>query len=681
MLVSWKWLSRYVELPPDRETLEARLSMSGLNHEGTITPAENGDLEPDDVCIDLEVTSNRGDCLGHIGVAREIAVLYDRQLNVPDPEIAEAGGGVDSLLAVDNQFVDACPRYTARVIEGVTIGPSPDWMRRALQAVGIGVVNNVVDATNFVLMECGQPLHAFDYDKLHDKRILVRPAAAGETITAIDHRQYTLDASMCVIADAKRACAVAGVMGGAETEVTDATSNLVIESAIFTPLSVRRTARSLKLHSPSSYRFERRVDPSGVDWASRRVCELILQSGGGKLAAGVIDTAPQTPPRDPIVLRLSQLERLLGISIPAETVDRILTALGCQGAGKVSAGSGAYTPPSWRHDLTREADLIEEVARIHGYDKIPEDSSIPVTPSSKRVFDAATERIRSVLVAAGISEAMTPSVVTQKLDKSLSPWTDRPPLTTQTAMLKGAKTLRRTLLPSLLQARANNWSAASLEADLFEIAHIYVPGESGTELPEELYAVGMAVGGDFFRAKGVVELLCQSLGIGQPLAVTPCDAAGFVPGQIVRLRVGESQLGYLGVVDPQTLKQWKLPGPVIVAELSIPALLELAHLVPQQQLVSMFPIVERDLNFVMKETVRWNELENVVRSAVGEPLKSVMYRETYRDAAKDGKDRKRVLLTVQLQRHDATLSGDEADAMVQRVIDHCKKQLDAELLG
>jgi len=681
MLVSWKWLSRYVELPADREALESRLSMSGLNHEATLMPGDNDDLEPDDFCIDLEVTSNRGDCLGHIGVAREIAVLYDRELKLPNPQVSVSGTKVDSLLAVENLFTDACPRYSARLIQGVKIGPSPDWMQRALKAIGIGVVNNVVDATNYVMMECGQPLHAFDYDKLVDKKIVVRPAHAKETITAIDHRQYELDASMCVIADGKKACAVAGVMGGADSEVTESTKNLVIEAAVFIPLSVRRTARQLKLHSPSSYRFERRVDPAGVDWASRRVCDLIIQAAGGQLADGVIDTAPEVPPRDPVVLRLSQLERLLGIEIPAETVDRILTALGCSNSGKVSVGSGAYTPPSWRHDLTREADLIEEVARIHGYDKIPEDSSIPVTPSSKRLFDAATERIRTVLVSAGISEAMTPSVVTKKLDASLSPWTERPALTTQTAMLKGAKTLRRTLLPSLLQARANNWAAASLHADLFEIAHIYVPSESGTELPEELYAVGFAVGSDFFQAKGIVELLCHSLGIDDMVSVQPCERVGFVPGQVVGLSLGDSQLGYLGVVEPKMLKQWKLPAPVIVAELSIAALLEKAQLVPQQQLVSMFPIIERDLNFVMKETVRWNELENLVRSAVGEPLKAVMYRETYRDQEKDGRDKKRILLTVQLQRDDATLSGDEADAMVQSVIDHCKEKLGAELLG
>ncbi|MDV6032723.1 MAG: phenylalanine--tRNA ligase subunit beta [Phycisphaera sp. RhM] len=681
MLVSWKWLSRYVDLPADREQLETRLSLSGLNHEGTETPSENPALSPDDVCIDLEVTSNRGDCLGHLGVAREISVLYNTELRVPSPTLETCKTDVRSLLSVENEFTEACPRYTARVIQGVKVGPSPDWMQAALASVGIGVVNNVVDATNYVLMECGQPLHAFDYANIADKKIIVRPARAKESITAIDHRQYELDPTMCVIADARAASAVAGVMGGADSEVTESTKDVVIESAIFSPLSVRRTARQLKLHSPSSFRFERRVDPVGVEWASRRVCQLIVESAGGTVAEGIIDTAPEIEKRPPIVLRLSQLERILGITIDSSDVERILTALGCQSDAKISTGSGAFSAPSWRHDLTREADLIEEVARIHGYDKIPEDSPIPVAPSSKRTFDSATEKIRGVLTAAGLSEAMTPSVVTSKLDKALSPWTERPALSTQTAMLKGAKRLRRTLLPSLIEARANNWASASIEADLFEIAHLYLPGKSDEDLPEELYAVAMVCGGDFFSAKGVIESLCERLGARQGLSVQPVDSPGFVAGQLVRLSLGETSLGYLGVVAPKTLKQWKLPGPVIVAELSIPALLADAELVPQQQIVSMFPSVERDLNFVMSESVRWNELENVVRSAVGQQLKSVTYRETYRDPEKDGKDRKRVLLSVQLQSDETTLSGDDADALVQSVIGACKKKLDAELLG
>lgn len=684
MLVSWKWLTRYVDLPMDREELENRLSLSGLNHEGTETSADNSALAADDICIDLEVTSNRGDCLGHIGVAREIAVLYNTELRIPSLSTGATGKSsvsVDSLLTVQNQFIEACPRYTARVIQGVTIGASPNWMQSALQSIGIGVVNNVVDATNYVMMECGQPLHAFDYSSLADKQIIVRPASAKEKFTAIDHHEYALEPSMCVIADAKDVSAVAGVMGGADSEVTESTKDLVIEAAIFTPLSVRRTARSLKLHSPSSFRFERRVDPVGVEWASRRVCELIVEIAGGTVAEGIIDTAPEIPKRDPIVLRLSELERILGIAISAEEVDRILRTLGCHSDSKITGGSGAFSAPTWRHDLTREVDLIEEVARIHGYDKIPEDSPIPVTPSSKRTFDAATEKIRGVMTGAGLSEAMTPSVVSAKLDQSLSPWTDRPALLTQTAMLKGAKSLRRTLLPSLLQARANNWAAASIEADLFEIAHLYLPGETADDLPSEVYAVGLVSGCDFFAAKGIFESLCTSLGTKHAISVESIESSGFIAGQLVKLSLGEAHLGYLGVVDPKTLKQWKLPGSVVVAELSMMSLLADAQLVPQQQLVSAFPSVQRDLNFVMAESVRWHDLENVVRSAAGDQLKSMTYRETYRDAKKDGGDRKRILFSMQLQRDDATLSGDDADALVQSVIGDCKRKLGAELLG
>ncbi|KAA5547240.1 phenylalanine--tRNA ligase subunit beta [Roseiconus nitratireducens] len=692
MLVSWNWLSRYVDLSMDREELEQRLSLSGLNHEGTETSDQNPSLAPGDVCIDLEVTSNRGDCLGHIGVAREIAVLYDQTLKTPTPQLRPGTTTAQSLLSVENRFPEACPRYTARVIQGVTIGPSPDWMIEALQAVfwkrrrdgkiePYQPINNVVDATNYVLMECGQPLHAFDLAKVEGQQIIVRPAEAEEIITAIDHRQYELDRSMCVIADAKRAQAVAGVMGGADSEVTDSTRDVVIESAIFTPLSVRRTARALKLHSPSSYRFERRVDPVGIDWASQRVCELIVESAGGTVAEGVLDTAPEIERPEPIVLRLSQLERILGISISPQEVDRILTALGCESDGKIKAGSGSFVAPSWRHDLTREADLVEEVARVHGYDQIPEDSPIPVTPSSKRTFDTATEKVRGVLTAAGLSEAMTPSVVTKKLDASLSPWTDRPALSTQTAMLKGAKKLRRTLLPSLIQARADNWAAASIEANLFELAHLYLPGKTAEDLPEELYAVGMVTGADFFAVKGMVESLCRSLGTAAALTVKQTDADGFVAGQLVQLSLGDARLGYLGVVSPKTLKQWKLPSPVVVAELSLPQLLSDAQLVPQQTIVSTFPTVQRDLNFIVAESVRWNELESVVRSAVGDRLKEVTYLETYRDPDKDGQDRKRVLLSVQLQRDDATLSGEEADSLVQNVIGDCKRKLNAELLG
>jgi phenylalanyl-tRNA synthetase beta chain len=688
MLVSLKWLANYIDLPKDHEELTQRLSLAGLNHEST-------DVIDGNVVIDLEITSNRGDCLGHLGVAREIGVLYGLETRVPEPKLDGSPTQVDSLLSVDNQFEQACPRYTARVIQGVQVGKSPDWLVESLQSVfwkrridgtieRYQSINNVVDATNYVLMECGQPLHAFDYAKIADRKIVVRPACRGEKIDAIDHRQYELDPSMCVIADAREAAAVAGVMGGAKSEVCESTSDLVIESAIFTPLSVRRTARKLKLHSPSSYRFERKVDPAGVDWASRRVCELIVDLAGGRVAEGVIDTAPDVPPREPIVLRARQLERILGIRIDEQEVARILHALGCRSdLGTVTKQSDAvsYTPPSWRHDLTREADLIEEVARVHGYEEIPDDAPIPVAPSSKRPFDTAMDRVRQILTASGLSEAMTPSVVTDKLDESLSPWTERPALQTQTAMLKGARRLRRSLIPSLIEGRAKNWAAASLAADLFEIAHVYLPGEADDALPSEQYSLGIVSGVDFFALKGVLETLCQRLGVPDRLQVQSLSRVGFAQGACVELSIGQTMLGYLGIVDPKVLKRWKLPDAVAVAELSLVALLEKSHLVPQQQAVSMFPSVQRDLNFIVAESVQWREMEHVVRAAVGAELADVTYRETYRDPKKDGKDRKRVLMTVELQRHDATLSGDQADELVNQLIQACRDKLAAELLS
>ena len=691
MLVSLRWLAKYVSLPDDLDALADRLSLSGLNHEDTFKADA-------DTVFDLEVTSNRGDCLGHIGVAREIAVLYDSPLELPasltgDLDLKTGGDPIESSLSVENQFPDACPRYTARLIRGVKVGPSPDWMIRDLQSAyskynsdgsveAYKPINNIVDATNYVLMETGSPLHAFDYAKLSGKKIIVRPGQNGETMTAIDHRDYVITDQTCVIADAANPQAIAGVMGGADSEVTAATKDIVIESATFTPLSVRRTARRLKLHSPSSFRYERKVDPHRLGDVSVRVCELILETAGGTLAPGLLDTASEIAAPAPIKMRLSEIERILGIKIDELEVIRILEAIGCRTKERATE-SLTIAPPTWRADLTRTADLIEEVARIHGYDQIPEDAPIPVTPSVRRPFDDATDRIRSVLTAAGLSEAMTPSVVTGKLDATLSPWTDAAPLQTATAMLKGSQTLRRSLIPSLVESRALNWSAASIDANLFEIAHIYIPNDDDKTslLPKEMYSLGIVSSSDYFAVKGILETLIARLGIADPITVAVVERDGFAAGTLVELMIGETKVGFLGRLSDAVTKSFKLPGQVVASELSLPTLLEISSLVPQQQAVSQFPSIRRDLNFVVDESVRWAQLETVANAAIGSTLKDLEYRETYRDAKRDGPNRKRLLMTVELQQSDATLSGDQADAMVQGLIESAKEKLGAELLS
>ncbi len=676
MLVSWKWLSRYVDLSMPREELETRFALSGLNHEST---------EPhgDDWVIDLEVTSNRGDCLGHLGVAREVSVLYDKPLKVPVlSDKLQATNNAAAQFNVTNQATDACPRYIARLLEGVKVGPSPQWIIDELAAIGVNSINNVVDATNYVMFECGQPLHAFDFDKLSGGAIVVRHAKAGETIQAIDHRTYTLEPTMCVIADASRPVAVAGVMGGADTEVTEQTCNVLIEAAVFVPLSVRRTARRLKLASPSSFRYERHVDQAKLDWASQRVCDLILQMAGGKLASTVVDTNPKLPEPATITLRFAQITRLLGIEVSAEEVVRILKALGCVvSTGATGDASVAVQAPSWRRDLSREVDLIEEVARIHGYDKIPEDQPIKVAPSAKRSFDTAVEKVRSVMVAGGFCEAMTPSIVTEKLDNLLSPWTSRAALSTQTAMLEGARTLRRSLLPSLLQSRAANWAAASVDADLFEIAHVYLPGEQTHDLPQEQCTLGAVTGLDFFETKGLVDLLINRLGIEASLKYEPTKIVGMDQAWSVTIKLGDNVVGYLGQLDSKLQRELKLTGKVVLVELSLYALLNVSKLVPTQKTVSAYPAIVRDLNFIVAEQVRWSALESAVRAAVGVELETVQYRETYRDPAKDGDNTKRILLSVELRKPDGTLTHAEAENLVQAILASCANQVGARLLA
>ncbi len=322
MIVSKNWLAEYVSLSDSTDELTDRLTMSGLNLEGVESAGS-------DLAIDLEVTSNRPDCLGHIGVAREIAVLFDQQLVIPEATVEESDVACAGAVSVRIDCPALCHEYHARVIHDVRIGPSPDWLRDRLKAVGFNSVNNVVDVTNYVMLECGQPLHAFDFDKLNGSSIIVREAAVGEEITAIDQRDYKLPGGTCVIADEAGAVAVAGVMGGLETEISDSTVTVLVETASFDPVSVRAAARALKLHSPSSFRFERRVDRRNMDWASRRCCELILQLAGGRLHSGSVfagETLTETP--EPVVLRFNQIPRLLGMEVAAAECVSILRVWG-----------------------------------------------------------------------------------------------------------------------------------------------------------------------------------------------------------------------------------------------------------------------------------------------------------------------------------------------------------------
>jgi phenylalanyl-tRNA synthetase beta chain len=648
--------------------LEERLMMAGLNHEGTETLGE-------DLAIDLEVTSNRPDCLGHIGVAREIGVLYDLPLTLPEAAPLSDSTAVATLAQVSLESPELCPRYTARVIQGVRVGPSPDWLVDRLQTVyeakkpGSWVsVNNIVDITNYVLLESGQPLHAFDLEKLAGRQIVIRAAEAKEPFLAINHKIYALDASICVIADAQRPVALGGVMGGAETEVSEQTTDLLIESAIFDPVAIRNTARKLSLHSDSSYRFERGPDPAGVDWASRRCCELILELAGGKLAEGVIDVGSPSPAREPIVLRLEQIERILGISVDRDEVVRILTALGNH-PEKIETERITVVPPSWRRDLYREIDLVEEVARIHGYDKIPEDRQVPIKPSSRSLEDRVLARLNHTLTATGFDEVITPSAVDEKTSAVFSPWTDTDPIRCEVPMLRGAALLRRSLIPSLLTVRRTNENFANQRIELFEVARVYLSGSG--KLPVEEKMLAIASGRDFFEVKGVIEALLDSLGVADKLMVSDVCFDLFQAGRCGQLGLGEDRLGYLGAVSEQVRKGFGLRSETVVAEISLSLLLQRARLTPQAKPLSPYPAVDRDFNFEVDETVRWSQLADTVQHAAGEYLEAVRYLETYRDRERLGEGKKSLVFKVVLRKADGTLTGEEADQVRGRIEQAC----------
>lgn len=667
MIVSWNWLKQYVALDMTPAELAERLMMAGLNHEDTHAIG-------DDLAINLEVTSNRPDCLGHLGIAREVSVLWKLPLVIPLAAPRESKTAVAELAKVRVENPAQCPRYTARVIRGVKIGASPRWLVDRLSTVGVAAINNVVDVTNYVLLECGQPLHAFDLARLTGKQIVVRQARPGETFEAINHKSYTLDPSMCVIADALRAVALGGVMGGAATEVTAATKDVLLESAEFDPMSIRATARKLSLHSDSSYRFERGLDPAGVDWASRRAAELILELAGGELAAGSLDVGRKVDERKHITLRFAQLRRVLGIDVPSATAREILTALGNR---EVSADERRVEviPPTWRRDLAREIDLVEEVARIHGYDKIPEDVSVPMATSHRTERDRVLAKVKQALTAAGFDEAMTLSAVEEPWSEAFSPWTTAAPLRSSMPVLRRADRLRRSLVPSLLGARQTNQSLANPVIELFEIAHVYLP--QGAQLPSEELMIALTSGGDFFATKGVIEGLLVALNPAARLVVRPTLQELLDRERSAELLVSAPEkpdllLGYLGEVSRGGLERFELRGGTTVAELKLAALEQIAELIPKYRQPPVFPAVSRDLNLVVDEGVLWADLAATVRKAAAPHGEAIEFQDVYRDAERLGAGKKSLLLTLTLRSPDGTLTNDEADQIRSRVVEACR---------
>jgi phenylalanyl-tRNA synthetase beta chain len=654
----------------------------------------------DDDVMELDLTPNRSDCLSMIGVAYEAAALTGRPVALPDPgkELPAAADGGQSPVVVEVEVPDLCPHYTARLIQGVRIGPSPLWLQNRLIAAGVRPINNVVDATNFVMLEYGQPLHAFDAAKVAGGRIRVRMAEDGEELVTLDGQRRKLEPHMLVIADAEKPIALAGVMGGANTEVTAETTDILLESARFDGGSVRRTSRQLGLRSEASLRFEKEVDPARVRPALDRAAGLIARLAGGRVAGGVAEALARMPEPVKVRLTLERVNGLLGTALSAEEVGALLSRL--QFAVEPD-GDGAWTVavPTRRGDISRDVDLIEEVARLYGYDKIPATPIVgPTTTGALTKPQAIRREIRSLLTHAGLYETVSYSVTSPA---RLEPFPDLTggvrPIPLAMPMSEERSVLRTALLPSLIEAAAYNLSRKTGDIALFEIASVYHAEEAEVLVrqPSEKPRLAFLLSGfrhgagwnrqaepyDFFDAKGLLESLFAYFGLNASVRFEAASPAGFHPGRTAAVRLqapaGAETIGFVGQLHPQLQRDWGLPD-IFAAEIELASVYALADSRIAYRPLPRFPAVERDLAVVVDRGVSGGELEAAIRAAAGEWLESVRLFDVY-TGDRLGEGKKSVAFALVYRHPERTLTDEEAADAQARVLAALEQSFGAEL--
>ncbi len=639
-----------------------------------------------DAVLDLEVTPNRPDCLSVMGVAREVAAHLRQEMKLPEPSYAEEGSPIEGLVSVEIADPDLCRRYCASLIEGVRIGPSPAWLQHRLAACGMRPINNIVDATNYVMLEYGQPLHAFDFRQIGGGKIIVRRASEGEIITSLDGVDRVLNPEMLAIADSKIPVAIAGVMGGADSEVIDITTSVLLESANFNPVSIRRTSSDLKLRSEASIRFERGISPELTMPALKRATQLILKLAGGKAARGIVDVYPGKREAETILFHTSWVKRLLGTDLQREQIVEILAYLGfdCQQAN--SSETLQVVVPYWRVDVSRAADLVEELARIIGYDYIP--TTMLGSQLPRQQIDpvlAFREELRDLLVGCGFQEVINYSMNSRERLEGTVPIEKAVrlanPLSTE------QEYLRTSLRPGLLGLLKVNQKYEDAGIKFFEIGKVFFA--RGDDLPEEReFLVGIASGPrvpqswfgdnsllDFFDAKGAVEAVLGRLGM-EP-AFEPATEEGLYPGRVARIMIGQSPVGVVAEVHPGVAKRFDLlPQPVAIFELELESLLNCAKLRGRYRPVSRFPRSVRDIAIIVDVATPAVRIVEIIRefSLVTQVTLFDLYMGEQVPLGK-----KSLAFRVAYQSVDHTLTEGELESVEQEILVRLSEQLGATL--
>ena len=678
MKVSYNWLRDYCDSEMAPHELANKLSDIGLCVE-TYEPVGS------DWMLDVEVTANRPDCLSHIGIAREIAALTAGRVRHPQIVVPEADDvAFDDISSVKVRCRDLCPHYTARLVRGVKVGPSPEWLQQRLITCGLRPVNNVVDVTNYVLLETGHPLHAFDLALLDGRRIIVRRAGKGEKIATIDGTEHELTGEMCVIADASKAVAVGGVMGGLDSEIGESTTDVLLEAARFDPSSIRTTSRALGLSSDSSYRFERGVDPEGVDRASLRACGLILETAGGRLAKGVGDVRADKWRPQRVTMRHDRLALVLGIRVDPAEVRRIFEGQELA-IKKETRKSITVIAPSWRGDLTREIDLIEEVARIHGYDKISETTRIPVVMSPLTQRQRCERTVRRLLAGEGFTEVVTHSQVADTALQRMQPWHDGEPVGLRNPVTADRTHLRLTNMPDLLAVKSFNAAHGVGSVDLFELGKVYLPRPGCDDgLPREQVCLSVLTDrrDGFFVLKGVLENVLRALHVEdrleEGLEVPTAEVGPFARNETLLLGLDGKLLGCVGVVREDVAEEFDLASRPALLEVDFELLVERSCPAPRVHPVPRYPAVQRDIAVVVDQGVQWAELQRCVRESAPAHLESIELFDVYR-GEQIPQGSKSVAFSVTFRSPGRTLTSEEADASRDEIVASLREKLHAEL--
>ena len=673
MLISYEWLIELSGTTLTPQELRERLTMAGLAIDAV--EAFNSDW-----VLDVEVASNRPDCLSHVGIGREVTVIDCQQLRLPSVEIPKTDGRSADLTSVEIKDPDLCPRYAARLVRGVKIGPSPDWLTKRLETIGQRPINNVADITNYVLHELGQPLHAFDFHKLGGKRIVVRRATVGEKLRTLDGVDRELTGEMLVIADAEKPVALAGIMGGEESEISSSTTDVLIESAYFEPNSVRRTARALGMDTEASRRFERGADRENVLHAQQRCVDLICELAGGLATEDAIDVYPEVFVPRVVTFRPERVKELTSLEVERDEMVRILTTLGFK-SDYFPLEKFTVEVPSWRVDVEQEEDLVEEVARHSGYDKIASELPPSNIPGEYQPSEMKQRSLRRVLNAFGYDEAITLSFINREEEFDLIPAVaDQAQPELANPIIEGASCMRPTLLAGLLNSLRHNLNHGIRDVRLFETGRVFGISRAG-ELPQEPLALAMLATGaaveenraqadrelDFYDLKGALEAAVDAMNLS-PLGFSSTSTKHLRAGQAALIKRADGvAIGTIGRLSETVASAYKFRQPVYVMELDLGSLLSGPATLVQYTPLPRYPSVTRDITLVLDRAVPIDALLSVVRNRHVADCRNVMLVGTFAGSNIPPTQRA-VTLRLEYRSDERTLRDEEIEGLQRQVI-------------